>query len=66
MDYTRTIGAVFGQRTQLWWDIAVVESFRLLQRIYEVPESDYKARMARFDEIWSSAAFCTSPCASSA
>ena len=28
--YTRTIGAVFGQRTQLWWDIAVVESFRLL------------------------------------
>ncbi|MCB1019410.1 MAG: ATP-binding cassette domain-containing protein [Acidobacteria bacterium] len=51
MDYTRTIGAVFGQRTQLWWDIAVVESFRLLQRIYEVSESDYKARMARFDEI---------------
>jgi ABC-2 type transport system ATP-binding protein len=28
--YTRTIGAVFGQRTQLWWDIAVVESFKLL------------------------------------
>jgi ABC-2 type transport system ATP-binding protein len=51
MAYTRTIGAVFGQRTQLWWDIAVVESFRLLQQIYEVSESDYKARMARFDEI---------------
>src|SRR5262249_27110102 len=42
IQYTRTIGVVFGQRTQLWWDIAVVESFRLLQRIYEVPESDYK------------------------
>ena len=51
MAYTRTIGAVFGQRTQLWWDIAVVESFRLLQQIYEVSESDYKVRMKRFDEI---------------
>jgi ABC-2 type transport system ATP-binding protein len=51
MGYTRTIGAVFGQRTQLWWDIAVVESFRLLQQIYEVPEADYKVRMRKFDEI---------------
>ncbi len=49
--YTRTIGVVFGQRTQLWWDIAVVESFRLLQRIYEVPESDYKARLDLFDQV---------------
>lgn len=51
MDYTRTIGAVFGQRTQLWWDIAVVESFRLLKRIYNVSDADYEARMARFDDI---------------
>jgi ABC-2 type transport system ATP-binding protein len=49
--YTATIGAVFGQRTQLWWDIAVVESFRLLQRIYGVSTTDYAARMKRFDEI---------------
>ncbi len=51
MAYTRTIGAVFGQRTQLWWDIAVVESFRLLKRIYDVSDADYEARMARFDDI---------------
>ncbi len=51
MAYTRTIGAVFGQRTQLWWDIAVVESLRLLKQIYDVSDADYKARMARFDEI---------------
>ena len=51
MAYTRTIGAVFGQRTQLWWDIAVVESFRLLKKIYDVSDRDYEARMARFDEI---------------
>ena len=29
--YVKTIGVVFGQRTQLWWDIAVIESFKLLQ-----------------------------------
>ena len=51
MAYTRTIGAVFGQRTQLWWDIAVVESLRLLKQIYDVSDADYRARMARFDEI---------------
>ena len=49
--YTRTIGVVFGQRTQLWWDIAVVESFRLLQRIYEVSGPDYAARMDLFDKV---------------
>jgi ABC-2 type transport system ATP-binding protein len=49
--YTKTIGAVFGQRTQLWWDIAVVESFRLLKRIYGVSDSDYAARMREFDEV---------------
>jgi ABC-2 type transport system ATP-binding protein len=49
--YTRTIGAVFGQRTQLWWDIAVIESFRLLKRIYGVTDSDYAARMKEFDEV---------------
>ena len=51
MAYTRTIGAVFGQRTQLWWDIAVVESFRLLKEIYDVSDADYAERMKRFDEI---------------
>lgn len=49
--YTRTIGVVFGQRTQLWWDIAVVESFRLLKNIYEVSDADYEARMKQFDDV---------------
>lgn len=40
--FVRTIGVVFGQRSQLWWDIAVQESFRLLQRIYRVPEEQYQ------------------------
>ncbi len=40
--FVRTIGVVFGQRSQLWWDIAVQESFRLLQRIYRVSDADYR------------------------
>jgi ABC-2 type transport system ATP-binding protein len=49
--YTRTIGAVFGQRTQLWWDIAVVESFKLLKRIYEVDDATYASQMEVFDGL---------------
>ena len=49
--YASTIGVVFGQRTQLWWDIAVVESFQLLKKIYNVPEARYQERMKQFDQI---------------
>jgi len=49
--YVRTIGVVFGQRTQLWWDIAVIESFKLLRRIYDVSQKDFDARMEMFDQI---------------
>ncbi|MBZ0269293.1 ATP-binding cassette domain-containing protein [bacterium] len=59
--YTRTIGAVFGQRTQLWWDIAANESFRLLQRIYEVDEKTYREQMAAFDELLSLSEFLDQP-----
>jgi ABC-2 type transport system ATP-binding protein len=59
--YTKNIGVVFGQRTQLWWDIAVVESFKLLRRIYDVPESDYKQRLAFFCELLGLDEFLHSP-----
>ena len=49
--YTRHIGVVFGQRTQLWWDIAVIESFKLLKEIYEISEADYRRRLGVFSEI---------------
>lgn len=49
--YTRHIGVVFGQRTSLWWDIAVIESLRLLQKIYRVPERDFRERIDRFDTV---------------
>jgi ABC-2 type transport system ATP-binding protein len=49
--YTQRIGVVFGQRTQLWWDIAVIESFKLLKEIYEIPAADYRRRLGLFSEI---------------
>jgi ABC-2 type transport system ATP-binding protein len=43
--FVRGIGVVFGQRSQLWWDIGVIESFQLLRKVYRVSESDYKERL---------------------
>jgi len=42
IETVRQIGVVFGQRTQLWWDLPVIESFELLRDIYRVPQADYE------------------------
>lgn len=44
----REIGVVFGQRTQLWWDLALIESLNLVAKIYEVEPTRYKELLARF------------------
>ncbi|MCK6529277.1 ATP-binding cassette domain-containing protein [Myxococcota bacterium] len=49
--YVYRIGVVFGQRTQLWWDIAVIEAFRLLARMYGVPDPELRRRIEEFDEV---------------
>src|SRR5579863_6481946 len=49
--YTRSLGVVFGQRTQLWWDIAVIESFKLIKEIYQIPDADYRRRLDVFCDI---------------
>ena len=59
--YVATIGVVFGQRTQLWWDIAVVESFRLLKEIYGLSEAEYHERMALFDKVLGLGAYLHQP-----
>ena len=45
------IGVVFGQRTQLWWDLPLSESFTILKEIYDVSDEDYKSRMAFINEV---------------
>ncbi len=59
--YVATIGVVFGQRTQLWWDIAVVESFKLLKEIYVISDADYAMRMELFDKVFGIAAYLHQP-----
>lgn len=49
--YVRQIGVVFGQRTQLWWDLAPIESFRLLGKIYEVPDRELERRLGEMTEL---------------
>lgn len=44
----REIGVVFGQRTQLWWDLAFIESLNLVARIYQVPEARYRELLEQF------------------
>lgn len=43
--FVNGIGVVFGQRSQLWWDIGVIESFQLLRKVYRVPEQDFRKRL---------------------
>jgi len=45
------IGVVFGQKTQLWWDLPVRESFKLLKEIYEVEDDNYDERINEFSEV---------------
>jgi len=47
----QNIGVIFGQRTQLWWDIPVVESFKLLREIYRVDKKDYDRQMGMFTDL---------------
>jgi len=51
MENTKRIGTVFGQRTQLWWDIPIVESFSLLKDIYAIPDDVYKRNLDEFREL---------------
>ncbi|WP_028612434.1 ABC transporter ATP-binding protein [Paenibacillus harenae] len=43
--FVNGIGVVFGQRSQLWWDIGVIESFQLLRKVYRVSEQDFRKRL---------------------
>lgn len=39
------IGVVFGQKTQLWWDIPLIETFKVLKEVYQISDEDYKERI---------------------
>ncbi len=55
------IGVVFGQRTQLWWDLPVAESFDLLRDIYRVAEADYQRRLGELVDLLNLAPLMSTP-----
>ena len=49
--YVQQIGVVFGQRSQLWWDIPVLDSFELLQAIYSIPMPKYRNKLDELTQL---------------
>lgn len=47
----KNIGVIFGQRTQLWWDLPLSESFTILKEIYDVSDEDYKKRLEFLNRV---------------
>ncbi|MDR1642313.1 MAG: ATP-binding cassette domain-containing protein [Clostridiales bacterium] len=60
-EYVRNIGVVFGQRTQLWWDVPVIDSFWLLKGIYKVPDGEFKRNLDTLTEIMGLQDFVNTP-----
>jgi ABC-2 type transport system ATP-binding protein len=50
-ELARRIGVVFGQRTTLWWDLPLRDSFELLRKIYRIPEERYRTNLTEFVEL---------------
>ncbi len=61
IEHVRGIGVVFGQRTQLWWDLPVIESFDLLKDIYNVPSDAHRATRDRLIDLLSLKEFLDTP-----
>lgn len=59
--YVKEIGVVFGQRTQLWWDLPLTETYTVLKEIYEVDDSSFKKRMSFLNEVLELDSFINSP-----
>lgn len=51
MEHVKEIGVVFGQRSQLWWDVPVIDSFELLRDIYSIPKKTYRDNLDELTEL---------------
>jgi len=61
VELARRIGVVFGQRTQLWWDLPLRESFELLRFVYRVPAQRHSENLAAFVELLDMGPFLDTP-----
>ncbi|MXV20664.1 ABC transporter ATP-binding protein [Deinococcus xianganensis] len=55
------LGAVFGQRTTLWWDLPVIESLRLLRHVYRIPQGRWQANLTTFTDLLDLGPFLHTP-----
>jgi len=60
-ELARRIGVVFGQRTQLWWDLPLVESLELLRHVYRVPARRFRANLGHMRELLELDTFLDTP-----
>lgn len=51
IQHVSQIGVVFGQRSQLWWDVPVIDSFELLKDIYQIPNTQYKQSLEELTDL---------------
>ena len=61
VEHVRGIGVVFGQRTNLWWDLPVIESLDLLRYVYHIPDDRYEQTLAEFREMLGLGEFINTP-----
>lgn len=59
--YVGSIGVVFGQKSQLQWDLPVIDTFELLKAVYGIPEQTYKTNLAQFTEMLDMGSFLQQP-----
>jgi ABC-2 type transport system ATP-binding protein len=60
-ELARRLGVVFGQRTQLWWDLPLRDSFELLRYVYRVPAARHRDNLAQFSELLELGPFLDTP-----
>lgn len=51
IQHVKNIGVVFGQKSQLWWDVPVIDSFELLKDIYSIPEETYQKNLEELQKL---------------
>ncbi|MFL5954618.1 MAG: ATP-binding cassette domain-containing protein [Gaiellaceae bacterium] len=61
IELAKRVGAMFGQRVQLWWDLPLIDSFELLRYIYKVPAERYRTSLARFRDVLDLDSFLHTP-----
>ncbi len=61
VQHVKNIGVVFGQRTQLWWDVPVMDSFLLLKDIYKIPQQTFQSNLDLLTETLDLAQLLSTP-----